>query len=52
MRLFLKILFVFVISLGISCSGDESEDITEPTVDPTAVTLNSFCLLIKLLSPY
>jgi len=40
MRLFLKILFVFVISLGISCSGDESEDITEPTVDPTAVTLN------------
>lgn len=40
MRFLLNILFAFVIGLAISCSGDESEDIIEPKVDPTAVTLN------------
>lgn len=40
MRIIIKLLFVLTIITGISCSGDDGENIIEPKADPTAVTLN------------
>ena len=40
MRLVKKIIFMVIIALGITCSGDDGEEIIEPIINPTAVTLN------------
>lgn len=40
MRIFIKFIFICCLGAGISCSGDDNENILEPTVDPTVVTLN------------
>lgn len=40
MRLVKKIIFILILSLGISCSDDENDKIVEQLIDPTAVTLN------------
>jgi len=40
MSLVKRIIFMIIIPLGITCSGDDGEEIIEPIINPTAVTLN------------
>jgi len=40
MRLVKNTIYILIFSLGVSCSSDDSEEVIEPVVNPTAVTLN------------
>lgn len=40
MRLVKKIIFILILTLGISCSDDGNDDVVEQVIDPTAVALN------------
>lgn len=40
MRTIIKLIMILSIGVGSACSGDDGENIVDPTVDPTAVTLN------------
>jgi hypothetical protein len=40
MRLVKNLILVLTLSLGISCGGDDNDDVIAPVVNPTAVTLN------------